>query len=215
VAEDRGKEEEEKFDFTAEGEGYISLDEARVLAMQTANSVPGDYGSAYQGVNMVFEMVEHGEDDDFYYVTLSFRPQGSFDGTPGQEQFVIGKDGTIAVRQVLSSLVRKGGGFPVSPVAIGLVVVGAIAAVGAVFARIGRFREPYWKPTSYQAPPESPRDSELHRRVEVENVLNRGTNAACPKCGAELVLQDNFCRSCGAPILEDTSGSTHPDNHFY
>ena len=80
---------------------------------------------------------------------------------------------------------------------------------------IGRFRAPYWKPTNYQAPPESPRDSELHSRVEVENVLDRGTNAACLKCGAELVSQDSFCRSCGAPILEDTSGSTHPDNHFY
>ena len=41
MAEDQGKEEE-KFDFTPEGEGYISLAEARVLAMQTASSVPGD-----------------------------------------------------------------------------------------------------------------------------------------------------------------------------
>ena len=35
MAEDQGKEEE-KFDFTPELEGYISLDEARVLALQHA-----------------------------------------------------------------------------------------------------------------------------------------------------------------------------------
>ena len=136
MAEDQGKEEE-KFDVTSEGEGYISLAEARVLAVRTAGETPGDYGRQYQGVAMVFEVAESGEDEDFYNITLSFRPQGSFDGTPGQEQFVIGKDGTIAVRQVLSSIVRKGGGFPVIPVAIGLVVVGAIAAVGAVFVMMG------------------------------------------------------------------------------
>ena len=131
MAEDKNNEEE-KFDFTPEGEGYISLAEARVLAVRTAVETPGNYGRQYRGVAMAFEVADSGEDEDFYTVTLSFRPQGRFDGTPGQEQFVIGKDGTIAVRQVLSSLVREGGGFPVIPVAIGLVVVGIIAAVGAI-----------------------------------------------------------------------------------
>ena len=43
-----GKQEEEKFDFTREGEalGYISLDQARVLAMRTAREAPGDYAPA-------------------------------------------------------------------------------------------------------------------------------------------------------------------------
>jgi hypothetical protein len=143
VAEDQGKEEE-KFDFTPEGEGYISLDEARILAVQTAVEMPGDYGSQYQDITMVFEVESLKETEDFYEVTLSFRPRGNFEGTPGQEQFVVGKEGTIAVRQVLSfptqtpaspsDTERKGGGFPLLPVAIGLVVVGAIAAVGAVLA---------------------------------------------------------------------------------
>ena len=120
MAEDNGKEEE-KFDFTAEGEGYISLGEARVLAVRTAVESPGNYGRQYQHAAMAFEVVESGEEDDHYNISLSFRPQGNFAGTPGQEQFVIGKDGSIAVRQVLSSPVRKGGGFPILPVAIGLV----------------------------------------------------------------------------------------------
>ena len=125
VAEDKGNESE-KFDFTPEGERYISLAEARVLAVRTAVETPGNYGRQYRGVAMAFEVVESGEEDDHYTVTLSFRPQGSFDGTPGQEQFVIGKDGTIVVRQILSlptqtsvspaDTARKGGGFPLLPV---------------------------------------------------------------------------------------------------
>ena len=57
MTEDQGKEkEEEKFDFTREGEavGYISLEQARVLAMRTARETPDEYGSSYQGVPMVF-----------------------------------------------------------------------------------------------------------------------------------------------------------------
>ena len=135
MAEDQGKEEE-KFDFTSEGEavGYISLAQARVLAMSTAQETPGEYGSDYRDVPMAFDTVEASEDEDFYTITLSFRPQGDFSGTPGQEQFFIEKEGTVAVRQVLS-LPRLTGErrFPLLPVAIGLVMVGVIAAVAAVF----------------------------------------------------------------------------------
>ena len=84
MAEDKGKEEE-KFDFTAEGEGYISLPEARVLAMQTAISVPGDYGRSFRGVFMAFQAVEDSENEDYYVVTLAVRPQTAFSGRPGQE----------------------------------------------------------------------------------------------------------------------------------
>ena len=56
MAEDQGKEEE-KFDFTAEGEamGYISLEQAGVLAMRTPRETPGEYGSSHQGIPMAFD----------------------------------------------------------------------------------------------------------------------------------------------------------------
>ena len=90
MAEDQGKEEE-KFDFTGEGEaaGYISLEQAGVLAMRTASETPGEYGSSYQGMPMAFEVAVATEDEDFYNITLSFRPQTTFSGSPGQEQFFI------------------------------------------------------------------------------------------------------------------------------
>ena len=71
VAEDKNNEQE-KFDFTAEGERYISLDEARVLAMRTALESPGDYGRNFRRVAMVFEVSSLEETDDFYEVILSF-----------------------------------------------------------------------------------------------------------------------------------------------
>ena len=89
MAQEEGKKEEEKFEFDAAGEarGYISLDQARVLAMRTAREAPGVYGRRFQNVPMAFEVAEEQETEDYYVVTLSLRPQGEFTGTPGVEQF--------------------------------------------------------------------------------------------------------------------------------
>ena len=140
MAEDQGKKEEEKFEFDSAGEalGYISLDQARVLAMRTAGEAPGEYGRRFRNVTMAFEVVEDNETEDYYMVTLSVRPQSRFTGAPGQEQFFIEKEGIIAHRQVLS-LPRPQGGrrFPVIPVAVGLVAVAILAVVGVVLAAGG------------------------------------------------------------------------------
>ena len=135
MAEDTGKQDEEKFDFTREGEalGYISLDQARVLAMRTAREAPGAYGRRFRNVPMAFEVVEDNETEDHYVVTLSFRPEGAFAGTSGQEQFFIEKEGIIALRQVLTFPSRRRR-LPIIPMAVGLVIVAAIAGVAAVFA---------------------------------------------------------------------------------
>ena len=44
MAEDQEKKDEEKFDFTAQGEAidYLTLDQARFVAMQTARETPGN-----------------------------------------------------------------------------------------------------------------------------------------------------------------------------
>ena len=140
VAESEEKKEEEKFEFTPEGEalGYISLDQARILAMRSSREAPGDYGRRFRNVPMAFEVVEANETEDYYEVTLSFRPQGSFTGTQGQEQFFIEKEGNVAVRQVLSLPTAVGGRrYPVIPAAVGIVVVVIAAVIGVVFAAGG------------------------------------------------------------------------------
>ena len=103
MSEDTGKEEE-KFEFTAEGEGlgYISLAQASLMAIQIATQAPGGYGSGFSGVAMVFEVAATSEDEDFYVITLSVRPQGTFSGQPGREQFFVAKEGMLEHRQVLS-----------------------------------------------------------------------------------------------------------------
>ena len=102
--------------------------------MRTSRETPGVYGRRFRNVPMAFEVAEANETEDFYEVTLSFRPQGAFTGTQGQEQFFIEKEGNVAVRQVLSLPTAAGGRrFPIGLVAIGLVVVVA-AAVGGVYA---------------------------------------------------------------------------------
>ena len=127
--EEGGKEDlfekEDKFDaFTPEGEalGYITLEQARLVAMQTARDDPGNYGSRFSGVRMVYEVDEQDEGEDYYTITMTFRPEGDFRGTPGREQFVIEKEGRVASRQV-PSLPSGGRKFPILPVAIALVAV--------------------------------------------------------------------------------------------
>jgi len=70
MAEDQGKPGEEKLEFTREGEdfGYISLDQARVLAMRTARENPGAYGRRYLTRPMAFDVVEGSETEDHYII---------------------------------------------------------------------------------------------------------------------------------------------------
>ena len=67
MAEDKGKAEE-KFEFTPELEGYISLDEARVLALQHARDNREVYGP-YAEAALVFEVVVTSS-----FVQVLFRP---------------------------------------------------------------------------------------------------------------------------------------------
>ena len=132
--DEKSDKEEEKLDFTTSGEalGYIGLDQAGILCMQTAAGTPGAYGSDFPEVLMAFGVVAGEETDDYYVITLSFRPQGEFAGTPGQEQFFVDKEGTVAHRQVLG-LPRRRRRLPIIPVGIGLAIVGVVA-VGGVWA---------------------------------------------------------------------------------
>ena len=101
MAEEEGKQEE-KFDFTAEGEalGYISLAQARVLAIRHARDNPEFYGERYSGIRLVWEVTSEEDWDDFYEIRLSFRPAGRFRGEPGVEQLIIDKTGNIEIRQM-------------------------------------------------------------------------------------------------------------------
>ena len=103
MSEDPGKKDDE-FDLSPELEGYISLDEARVLALQHARDNREVYGP-YAEVALVFEVVDAGETEGFYEVTLSYLPPGNFQA-PGTERITIDKAGPIELRQVLRNPYR-------------------------------------------------------------------------------------------------------------
>ena len=132
------KSDEDKTDaFTPEGEalGYISLDQGRVLAMRTARDEPGDYGRQFRNIRMAFEVVETEETEDHYVITLSFRPEGRFAGTPGHEQFFIEKEGAVAHRQVLSLPERRGWRrLPAVPIAVGVVAIVIVVVLVVIFS---------------------------------------------------------------------------------
>jgi len=166
MTEDQDKKDEERFEFTADGEvlGYISSDQASVLAMRTARESPGDYGRRFRGTPMAFEVVEGEDTEDHYVITLSFRPQGQFTGNPGQEQFFIEKVGVVAHRQVLSvPRPRRLRRIPVTPVTLVLLGVIIAVAVGAVLVTNGgggKDEAPLAAnvtgPTATQVPPAAP-----------------------------------------------------------
>ena len=128
MVEDEGRKEE-KFDFDAAGEalGYISLEQARVQAIEHARDNTDFYGPRYRNKRLVWEVVSAEEGEDFYEVRLSYRPAGRFRGTPGVEQFTIDKTGGVRIRQILDEPVSRGiPGRRLALIAVGLLVVAAV-----------------------------------------------------------------------------------------
>lgn len=95
--------QEEKIDLNEFGEEvqYISLMQARLLAIRHAQENSEIYPAKYSGVRLVWELISTDEDDDYYHIKLSWRPSGRFEGKPGVEEFFIDKTGSIELRQLL------------------------------------------------------------------------------------------------------------------
>ncbi len=91
MVEDEEKQED-KFDFTPQGEavGFVTLDQARLIAIQRAREESGNYGPSWQSIPMVFEVVDAEETEDDYSLILSFHPEGEFTGTPGRKSLLGG-----------------------------------------------------------------------------------------------------------------------------
>ena len=101
MAEDRGNQQE-KIDFTYGGSvGNISLAQARVMAVRTAQASPARRRWILRR-RMLFDVLNDYEDEDSYTIVVSFRPEEDFDGTPGQERFKFSKTGRFEDREVLS-----------------------------------------------------------------------------------------------------------------
>ena len=129
MAEEEDKQEE-KFEFTREGEarGYISLDQARVLALRHAHDNREFYGR-YAESELVWQELSAQESEDYYRVRLSYRPARGF-RRAGVEQFTIDKGGPIEFRQIL----HEPRPLWTSPILVTVaVLVVAVIVVGTLF----------------------------------------------------------------------------------
>jgi len=121
-----GKQEEQSdSSSTGAARGNISLDQARVLALQHARDNRELYGR-YAEQELVWDVISAEEAQDYYEVRLSYRPRGNF-RTAGIEHFNIGKTGPIESRQIIRQP-RLMPGFIAASIAIVLVAV-----AGAIF----------------------------------------------------------------------------------
>ena len=85
-----------------EQEGLLTMARARLAAVRFAQRNTEMYAREYRDQLLVWEVENATEDKEFFYVTLTHKPFTGFTGTPGREEFIIGKTGKIEFRQVLS-----------------------------------------------------------------------------------------------------------------
>ena len=104
-------------DSTGQALAYISLDQARVLALEHARDNRDFYGRRYASRELVWKVLSLEESEDYYDIRLSYRPIEGFRGEPGHERFTIDKTGPIRLRQILRQPRRS------RRIVIGLIVV--------------------------------------------------------------------------------------------
>ena len=130
MAEFQDKQEEEKPGPTPEPKAasYISLDQARALALQHAQDNRGLYGRRYARQDLAWEVLSQEERPDYYDIRLAYRPAGGFRGTPGVERFTITKTGSILLRSVVQRPVEPRTLLVPSALAAALLIAGGVAA---------------------------------------------------------------------------------------
>ena len=128
MVEDKDKKED-SFDSAGEAIEYISLDQARILAMRHARENTDPYGRRYRNRELVWEVTSAESDEDYYHISLTFRRAGGFQGEPGVDRISIDKVGQVGFRQVISQPIPKRRWW-IPAAGVGMVVVAA--TVGAI-----------------------------------------------------------------------------------
>ena len=107
-------DKEDHFDSSGEAMGYISVDQARVLAIQHARDNTDFYDPSIRNEPLIWEVESQEETEDFYEIRVSFRPARGFQGQAGIEQFTIDKTGKVELRQIVRELVKEPVSEPVT-----------------------------------------------------------------------------------------------------
>ena len=81
---------------------FLPLEKARLVAIRNAQENKPVYPPHLVNSPLVWEVASESEGEEYYYITLSYRPAGNFKGTTGLEEFILDKAGKIEFRQVLT-----------------------------------------------------------------------------------------------------------------
>ena len=88
---------------------FISLDQARGVALDHARENRDFYGRRYPKMDLAWEVVSQEEQADGYRVQLTYRLAHGFRGNAGVEEFTIDRQGAVRSRRIVSEPVRRGG----------------------------------------------------------------------------------------------------------
>ncbi len=111
VAEEEGEKEEEQPESSRPGSAgeFISLDQARGIALDQARENRDFYGRRYARQDLAWEVVNQEERAEAYHIRLTYQPARGFRGEAGVEEFTIGRQGSVQSRRIVSEPVRRGG----------------------------------------------------------------------------------------------------------
>ena len=113
---------------------FVSLDQAREIALGHASQNQDFYGRRYRKRPMAWEVLGEEEREDGYQVRLSYQPARGFRGEPGVEEFAISRTGSVLSRRAVSEPVRQGGLLGCGLVATGGLLLAAAGSAGIMGA---------------------------------------------------------------------------------
>ena len=137
VAEEQGAQEEDQPESQRPGSAgeFISLDQARSIALDQARENQDFYGRRYAGMDLAWEVVSQEEGAEAYAIRLTYQLAHGFRGNPGVEEFTIDRQGSVQSRRIVSEPVRRGGflgcgllaagGVSLSVLVLAMVVLGS------------------------------------------------------------------------------------------
>ena len=111
---------------------FISLDQARGIALDQARENLDFYGRRYARMDMAWEVVSQVEEADGYRVQLTYQLAHGFRGNPGVEEFTIDRQGSVQSRRIVSEPVRRGGFLGCGLLAAGVLLSVLVLALGVL-----------------------------------------------------------------------------------
>ena len=117
----------------------ITLDQARVLALHTADLDRSTINRAYRDSPIVFAIGYEEENETHFLITIQFQPEGKFGGFAGLEEISIDKDGVVESRSVLRQPIQDKSGLPVLPIVGSFLGAGALAIIIVILVAVGAF----------------------------------------------------------------------------